>query len=108
MTQRKSATEHLASGRQSHIVTMIPPGAPGFRETDGGAMAISSSAKVDDLARWLKPGEVVTHDDLRAAIARRQAVAVACPVSAAIFLGACARAAEERCEMGVPEAELKL
>jgi len=24
MTQRKSATEHLASGRQSHIVTMIP------------------------------------------------------------------------------------
>ncbi len=25
MTQRKSATEHLASGRQSHIVTMILP-----------------------------------------------------------------------------------
>jgi hypothetical protein len=59
-------------------------------------MAISSSA------------EVVTHHDLRAAIARGQAVAVACPVSAAIFLGACARAAEERCEMGVPEAELTL
>jgi len=106
MSKRKSAIEHLASGRQPHIVTMIPPGAPGFREANGGAMVISSPAEVDDLVRRLKPGEIITLDDLRAAIARRHAVAVACPVSTAIFLGMCARAAEERREMGVPEAEL--
>ena len=106
MSKRKSAIEHLASDRQPHIVTMIPPGAPGFREANGGAMVISSPAEVDDLVRRLKPGEVITLDDLRAAIARRHTVAVACPVSTAIFLGMCARAAEERREMGLPEAEL--
>lgn len=106
MARRKTAIEHLASGREPHIVHMIPPGAPGYREAAGGAMVVSSPAEVDAMVRRLRPGEVVTLDDLRAAIARRHGVAVACPVSTAIFLGMSARAAEERREMGVPEAEL--
>ncbi|MBC2670468.1 MGMT family protein [Novosphingobium piscinae] len=102
MARRKTALEHLQNGRQPHIVEMIPPGAPGFREAQGGAMVVSSPAEVDDLVRRLRRGELVTLDDLRAALARRHRVAVACPVSTAIFLNMAARAAEERREMGVP------
>jgi hypothetical protein len=69
-------------------------------------MVVSSPAEVDSYVRRLQPGEVATLDDLRAAIAARHAVAVACPVSTAIFLNMCARAAEERRAMGVPAADL--
>jgi hypothetical protein len=106
MPARKSAIDHLNSGREPHIVHMIPAGAPGYREADGGAMVVSSPAEVDRVVRCIRHGELVTLDELRAAIARRHSVAVACPVSTAIFLNMCARAAEERREMGVPPAEL--
>jgi hypothetical protein len=106
MAKRKTALEHLQSGREPHIVHMIPPGAPGYREANGGAMVVSSPAEVDAFVRRLQPGELVTLDELRAAIARRHAVAVACPVSTAIFLNMCARASEERREMGIPDSEL--
>ncbi len=102
MPARKSAIDHLASGRQPHIVHMIPPGAPGYREAAGGAMVVSSPAEVDAMVRRLRPGELATLDDLRAALARRHDVAVACPVSTAIFLNMCARAAEERRAAGEP------
>ena len=84
----------------------IPPGAPGYREAKGGAMVISSPAEVDALVRKVKPGEVVTLDDLRAALARRHGVAVACPVSTAIFANMSARAAEELRHAGIAAAEL--
>ena len=106
MAKRKTALDHLNSGREPHIVHLIPPGAPGYREADGGAMVVSSPAEVNAIVRTLKPGEVITLDDLRAAIARRHAVAVACPVSTAIFLNMSARAAEEQRAMGVPDREL--
>jgi hypothetical protein len=102
MPKKKTAIDHLESGRQPHIVHVIPPGAPGYREANGGEMVVSSPAEVDEFVRRLKAGEVATLDDLRAAIAARHAVAVACPVSTAIFLNMCARAAEERRAMGVP------
>lgn len=106
MGKRKTALEHLQGGREPHIVHMIPPGAPGYREAQGGAMVVSSPREVDELVRRLKPGELMTLDELRAAIARRHEVSVACPVSTAIFLNMCARACEERREMGVAEADL--
>ena len=106
MARRKTALDHLNSGRQPHIITMIPPGAPGFREAAGGAMVVSSPSEVNALVRQLRPGELITLDALRAAIARRHAVAVACPVSTAIFLNMAARAAEEQREMGVPDHDL--
>ena len=100
MTKRKSARERLADGRQPHIVDRIPPGAPGYREANGGRMVVSSPSEVDDLVRRLHPGELITLGDLRAALARRHAVAVACPVSTAIFLNISARAAEEARALG--------
>lgn len=106
MAKRKTALEHLNNGREPHIVHMIPPGAPGYREADGGAMVVSSPTEVNAIVRTLRPGELVTLDDLRAAIARRHQVAVACPVSTAIFLNMCARAAEEQRALGLPESKL--
>lgn len=106
MAARKSAISHLTGGRTPHIVHMIPPGAPGFREAMGGAMVVSSPAEVDGLIRSLMPGEVITLDDLRAALARRHQVAVACPVSTAIFANMGARAAEEQRSLGVPPDQL--
>jgi alkylated DNA nucleotide flippase Atl1 len=106
MPRRKSAIDHLESGRLPHIVHMIPPGAPGYREAAGGEMVVSSPAEVDALVRTIPPGAVITLDDLRSALAGRHNVAVACPVSTAIFLNICARAAEERRAMGVAQAEL--
>ncbi len=106
MPRKKSAIDHLDSGREPHIVHLIPPGAPGYSEAPGGAMVVSSPAEVDALIRAVWPGEVVTLDDLRAALARRHKVAVACPVSTAIFANLAARAAEERRARGIPQDEL--
>jgi alkylated DNA nucleotide flippase Atl1 len=106
VAKKKSAIEHLNSGREPHIVHQIPRGAPGYAEAKGGAMVVSSPAEVDALVRKLEPGEVVTLDDIRAALARRHKVAVACPVSTAIFANMSARAAEERRARGVPQEEL--
>lgn len=106
MPKKKSAIDHLNNGREPHIIHLIPPGAPGYAEAKGGAMVVSSPAEVDALIRRIEPGEVVTLDDLRADLARRHKVAVACPVSTAIFANMAARAAEERRQRGVPQAEL--
>jgi alkylated DNA nucleotide flippase Atl1 len=69
-------------------------------------MVVSTPAEVDALIRKVGSGEVVTLDDIRAALARRHNVAVACPVSTAIFANMSARAAEERRAHGVPPGEL--
>lgn len=106
MPRKTSAIDHLKNSRAPHIITMIPPGAPGFAEAQGGAMVVSSPAEVDALIRKLEPGEVLTLDALRAALARRHGVAVACPVSTAIFANMSARAAEERRALGVPAKDL--
>jgi alkylated DNA nucleotide flippase Atl1 len=95
MGKARSALDHLNSGRQPHIIHVIPPGAPGYREANGGAMVVSSPAEVDEMVRRIGPGEVATLDDLRGALARRHGVETACPVSTAIFAGMSARAAEE-------------
>ena len=101
MARKRSAIEHLESGRIPHIVHQIPPGAPGYREAKGGAMVVSSPAEIDALIKRIEPGQVATLDDLRQALAKRHKVAVACPVSTAIFANMCARAAEERRASGV-------
>jgi alkylated DNA nucleotide flippase Atl1 len=106
MPKRKSALDHLNAGRVPHIVHMIPKGAPGYAEARGGAMVVSSPAEVNEIIRKVKPGEVITLNDVRALLADRHHVAVACPVSTAIFANMVARAAEELRERDVPVAEL--
>jgi alkylated DNA nucleotide flippase Atl1 len=106
MPKKRSAIDHMQSGRLPHIVHVIPKGAPGYAEAKGGAMVVSSPSEVDELVRAIGPGEVATLDDIRVVLARRHNVAVACPVSTAIFANMGARAAEERREMGASADEL--
>jgi alkylated DNA nucleotide flippase Atl1 len=106
MARKRSAIDHMESGRTPHIITMIPPGAPGFREANGGAMVVSSPAEVDSVVRLIGKGEVATLDDVRAFIAAKHDVAVACPVSTAIFANMGARAAEERRSLGAERTSL--
>lgn len=106
MPKKKSAIDHLNSERAPYIVHMIPKGAPGHAEARGGAMVVSTPAEVDAIIRNVQPGEVLTLNDLRAVIAERHKVAVACPVSTAIFANMAARAAEEWRERGVPVEKL--
>ena len=61
---------------------------------------------MNEIIRKVKPGEVITLNDVRALLADRHHVAVACPVSTAIFANMVARAAEELRERDVPVAEL--
>jgi alkylated DNA nucleotide flippase Atl1 len=100
MAKRKTATDHLNGGREPHIVHMIPPGAPGYKEAQGGAMVVSSPREVDEYVRRIGPGEVATLEDLRRTLARAHEVATACPVSTAIFANIAARAAEEARALG--------
>jgi hypothetical protein len=106
MTRKPSAIAHLEKQQEPHIIHLIPRGAPGYAEANGGAMVVSMPKEVDDLVRKLTPGEVITLDGLRQVIARNHGVAVACPVSTAIFANMGARAAEEFRSGGVPQAEL--
>ncbi|MCZ8106705.1 MAG: MGMT family protein [Burkholderiales bacterium] len=106
MPKRRSAIDLLNNGKEPHIVPFVPPGAPGFAEAAGGSMVVSSPREVDAIIRRLQPGEVMTLDDLRAFIARRHGVAVACPVSTAIFANMSARAAEEIRSRGVSPEDL--
>jgi alkylated DNA nucleotide flippase Atl1 len=101
MARKKTALDHMNSGREPHIIQNIPPGAPGYKQADGGAMVVSSPREVDAMVRQIKPGEVATLDDIRDALAKRHKVAVACPMSTAIFLNMSARAAEEQRLMGL-------
>lgn len=100
MPKNRSAIDHMQSGRLPHIVHVIPKGAPGYAKAKGGAMMVSSPSEVDELVRVIGGGEVATLDDVRVVLARRHNVAVACPVSTAIFANMGARAAEERREIG--------
>ncbi|MBL0897190.1 MAG: MGMT family protein [Reyranella sp.] len=100
MSRRKDPSDHLDPARKPKIVHVIPPGAPGYREAAGGSMVVSTPAEVDGLVRRVGRGEVITLDDLRQALARRHGTAVACPVSTAIFVNMCARAAEDRRSRG--------
>lgn len=106
MAKRKTATDHMNSGRTPHIIHMIPPGAPGYRDAAGGAMVVSSPSEVDAHVRRIAAGEVATLEDLRRAIARTHDVATACPVSTAIFANMGARAAEEARALGADPATL--
>ncbi len=103
MAKKKSAIEQLNGGQTARIIAQIPPGAPGYAEAAGGAMVVSTPREVDALIRQVQPGEVITLDDLRAALARRHKVAVACPLSTAIFVNIAARAAEEYRAQGVSQ-----
>jgi hypothetical protein len=65
-----------------------------------GTMVIPAPLEVDELMRKVPSGRLTTINELRAALARRHAVDLACPITTGIFAWIAAHAAEEAAAAG--------
>jgi hypothetical protein len=66
-----------------------------------GTMVIPAPREVDELMRRVPKGRLVTINELRAALARKHRVDVACPITTGIFSWIAAHAADEAARAGV-------
>jgi len=97
-TKKKSWVEKLADNK----------GLPRVEEISGkmtkrwgaGTMVIPAPMEVDALMRKVPKGKLVTINEIRAALARKHNVAIACPMTTGIFAWIAANAAEERRQQG--------
>lgn len=65
-----------------------------------GTMVIPAPREVDELMRRVPKGRLVTFNELRAALAKKHGVNVACPITTGIFSWIAAHAAEEAAQAG--------
>lgn len=65
-----------------------------------GTMVIPAPVEVDDLMRRVPKRKVVTINELRAALARKHHVDMACPITTGIFSWIAAHAADESAQQG--------
>ncbi|HEY3898686.1 MAG TPA: MGMT family protein [Chthoniobacter sp.] len=68
-----------------------------------GTMVIPAPLEVDELMRRVPRGKITTIDDLRAALAAKHQVDVACPITTGIFAWMAAQAADEAASNGETE-----
>jgi hypothetical protein len=66
-----------------------------YKQWGGGTHVVPAPLEVDELMRKVKKGRVTTIDDLRAALAKKHGVDVACPMTTGIFAWIAAHAADE-------------
>jgi hypothetical protein len=96
--KKKSWREKLADSK----------GLPKIGEIEGkmttrwgtGTMVVPAPAEVDELMRRVPKGKLVTINELRAALAKKHGVNVACPITTGIFSWIAAHAAEEAAQEG--------
>ena len=99
MSSRKTWQEKLTN----------PKGLPKIGEVTGkmttrwgtGTMVIPAPTEVDALMKQVPKGRVVTINELRAALAAKHRVNLACPITTGIFSWIAAHAAEEAAKSGV-------
>jgi alkylated DNA nucleotide flippase Atl1 len=65
-----------------------------------GTCVIPAPLEVDGLMRKVPKGKVTTINEIRAALARRHAATIGCPITTGIFASMAARAAEEAAAEG--------
>lgn len=65
-----------------------------------GTMVIPAPIEVDELMRRVAKGSVTTINEIRAALARKHGVDIACPITTGIFAWIAAHAAEEAAAEG--------
>jgi hypothetical protein len=65
-----------------------------------GTMVIPAPREVDELMRRVPKGKLVTINELRAALARKHGVTMACPITTGIFSWIAAHAADEAAREG--------
>ena len=66
-----------------------------------GTMVIPAPVEVDELMRRVPKGRLVTINELRAALAKKHRVDIACPITTGIFSWIAAHAADESAREGV-------
>ncbi len=65
-----------------------------------GTMVIPAPVEVDELMRRVPRGKLVTINELRAALAKKHKVNIACPITTGIFSWIAAHAADEAAQEG--------
>jgi hypothetical protein len=99
MPSRKSWREKLADSK----------GLPKVGPVDGkmsarwgaGTMVIPAPAEVDAIMKRVPRGRLITIAEIRALLAKRHGVSIACPITTGIFAWIAAHAAEEAAAEGV-------
>ena len=66
-----------------------------YKKWGQGTHVVPAPLEVDELMRKVKRGRVTTIDELRAALAKKHSVDVACPMTTGIFAWIAAHAADE-------------
>ncbi len=60
-----------------------------------GTVVIPSPSEVDAIMRQVRPGKLITIDEIRATLAKKHGATIACPITTGIFAWIAAHAAEE-------------
>jgi hypothetical protein len=71
-----------------------------YKQWGDGTHVVPAPLEVDELMRKVKSGRVTTIDELRAALAKKHHVDVACPMTTGIFAWIAAHAADEAEQSG--------
>jgi alkylated DNA nucleotide flippase Atl1 len=91
---RKSFRQKLADSKDLPRLEAIPPQLA-VRWGVTGTMVIPAPREVDEVMRRVPRGQLITVNQIRAALARKHGVDTACPITTGIFASIAARAAGE-------------
>jgi hypothetical protein len=98
MKTRKSWREKLADSKGLPKVGKIT--GKMTKRWGAGTMVIPAPKEVDALMKKVRSGKLVTINELRARLARKHNVSIACPITTGIFAWIAAHAAEEAAAAG--------
>ena len=95
---KKTWTEKLATDHGLPQVEPMPAGMLGRRGP--GTLLIAAPREYDALMKKVPKGKLTTIDELRAALAAHHGATLTCPLTAGMFVGFAAHAAEEALAAG--------
>jgi alkylated DNA nucleotide flippase Atl1 len=98
MPSRKSWIEKLNDSKDLPKVVAIDGRMS--RKWGTGTCAIPAPIEVDELMRRVPKGQVITINEIRAALARKHHATIGCPITTGIFAWIAAHAAEEQAAAG--------
>jgi hypothetical protein len=90
---KKSWREKLADCKDLPRVSRIEGNMS--KRWGAGTVVIPAPVEVDAIMRRVRPGKVITIDDIRAKLAKKHGATIACPITTGIFAWIAAHAADE-------------
>ncbi len=93
MKTRKSWRAKLADSKDLPKVELITEKMSSRWGT--GTVVIPAPIEVDEIMRKIPPGQLITINEIRAALARKHGATIGCPITTGIFAWVAAHAAEE-------------